>query len=157
MTSLGPVPFTVLILLAAWAVGTAAGQWRLRGAPAPKPAIGGALFDVALVGLVVARLAFIVAWWPLYAADPWAMLRPGDGGYLPIVGVMAALAFAGWRAWRAPELRRPLVAGLGSAALAGTDWDDRLAFAGEATSTDHPSTVHGAWLSGLAAADALVG
>lgn len=118
MTSLGPVPFTLLILLAAWAVGTAAGRWGLRDAPAPKPAIGGALFDVALVGLVVARLAFILAWWPLYAADPWAMLRPGDGGYLPIVGVMAALAFAGWRAWRAPELRRPLVAGLGSAALA---------------------------------------
>jgi thiol-disulfide isomerase/thioredoxin len=117
MTSLGPLPFTVLILLAAWAAGTAAGRWRLRGAPEPKPAIGGALFDVALVGLVVARLAFIVAWWPLYAADPWAMLRPGDGGYMPIAGVLAALAFAGGRAWRKPDLRRPLVAGLGAAAL----------------------------------------
>lgn len=41
------------------------------------------------------------------------------------------------------------------AALAGADWDDRLIFAGEATSTDHPSTVHGAWLSGLDAAAAL--
>ena len=42
-------------------------------------------------------------------------------------------------------------------ALAGLDWDRRLAFAGEAAAPDHPSTVHGAWLSGLAAADALVG
>lgn len=40
-------------------------------------------------------------------------------------------------------------------ALAGTDWDGRLAFAGEATSADHAATVHGAWLSGLAAARAL--
>ena len=40
-------------------------------------------------------------------------------------------------------------------ALAGLDWDGRLAFAGEAASPDHPSTVHGAWLSGLAAAQAL--
>ncbi|WP_241250571.1 flavin monoamine oxidase family protein [Paragemmobacter kunshanensis] len=42
-------------------------------------------------------------------------------------------------------------------ALAGLDWDGRLAFAGEAASPDHPSTVHGAWLSGLAAAQALAG
>jgi monoamine oxidase len=42
-------------------------------------------------------------------------------------------------------------------ALAGLDWDGRLAFAGEAASPDHPSTVHGAWLSGLAAAEALIG
>lgn len=117
MTSLGPLPFTVLILVAAWGVGTVAGRWRARGMPDPKPAVGGALFDVALVGLVVARLAFIVAWWPLYAADPWAVLRPGDGGYLPIAGVLAALAFVGWRAWRMPDLRRPLLVGLAVAAL----------------------------------------
>lgn len=40
-------------------------------------------------------------------------------------------------------------------ALAGLDWDGRLAFAGEAASPDHPATVHGAWLSGLTAAIAL--
>jgi len=43
------------------------------------------------------------------------------------------------------------------AALAGVDWDGRITFAGEATSQDHPSTVHGAWLSGLRAADDLLG
>ncbi|WP_334132049.1 TlpA disulfide reductase family protein [Silanimonas lenta] len=118
MTSLGPLPFTILILLAAWGAGTVAGRWMLRGQPEPRPAVGGALFDTALVGLVAARLAFIVAWWPQYASDPWAMLRPGDGGYVPMAGVLAALAFAGWRAWRRPELRRPLTAGLGTAALA---------------------------------------
>lgn len=37
--------------------------------------------------------------------------------------------------------------------LAGADWDGRLFFAGEAGSVRHPSTVHGAWLSGLAAAE----
>jgi monoamine oxidase len=43
------------------------------------------------------------------------------------------------------------------AALGGTDWDGRLVFAGEATSVDHPSTVHGAWLSGLDAAQDILG
>lgn len=38
------------------------------------------------------------------------------------------------------------------AALAGAEWEGRLVFAGEATSPDHAATVHGAWLSGRAAA-----
>lgn len=41
------------------------------------------------------------------------------------------------------------------AALAGTDWDGRIAFAGEAASPDYPSTVHGAYLSGQQGAKAL--
>lgn len=41
------------------------------------------------------------------------------------------------------------------AALAGADWDGLLHFAGEAAA-DHPATVHGAWLSGLRAARALL-
>jgi monoamine oxidase len=42
-------------------------------------------------------------------------------------------------------------------ALFGADWDDRLFFAGEATSRDVPATVHGALLTGRAAARALLG
>jgi monoamine oxidase len=65
--------------------------------------------------------------------------------------------------WRADPLARGAYSyhavGTGvatRAALAGLDWDGQLAMAGEATSTDHPSTVHGAWMSGLAAAQALL-
>lgn len=55
-----------------------------------------------------------------------------------------ALGAYSYHAVGAPETAR--------ADLAGTDWDGRLAFAGEACSKDHPSTVHGAWMSGLDAA-----
>ena len=41
-------------------------------------------------------------------------------------------------------------------ALFGADWDDRLFFAGEATSADQPSTVHGALITGRGAASALL-
>jgi monoamine oxidase len=41
-------------------------------------------------------------------------------------------------------------------ALAGADWDGALVFAGEAASPDHPATVHGAYLSGQAAARAVL-
>ena len=39
-------------------------------------------------------------------------------------------------------------------ALFGADWDGRLHFAGEATSRDHPATVHGALITGRKAAKA---
>ncbi|WP_254216522.1 FAD-dependent oxidoreductase [Tabrizicola sp. TH137] len=41
-------------------------------------------------------------------------------------------------------------------ALFGADWDGRLFFAGEATSADQPATVHGALITGRAAAAALI-
>jgi monoamine oxidase len=41
-------------------------------------------------------------------------------------------------------------------ALFGADWEGRLSFAGEATSADQPSTVHGALMTGRAAATALL-
>ncbi len=40
--------------------------------------------------------------------------------------------------------------------LFGGDWDNRLFFAGEATSRDYPATVHGALLTGQAAARAFL-
>lgn len=42
-------------------------------------------------------------------------------------------------------------------ALFGSDWGGRLIFAGEATSADHPSTAHGALMTGRAAASILLG
>jgi monoamine oxidase len=41
-------------------------------------------------------------------------------------------------------------------ALSGADWEGRLHFAGEATSRDHPSTVHGALMTGREAAQAIL-
>lgn len=41
-------------------------------------------------------------------------------------------------------------------ALFGSDWAGRLHFAGEATSHDHPGTVHGALMTGMAAAAAVL-
>jgi len=65
--------------------------------------------------------------------------------------------------WRADPLARgsysfhALGAGKDARAdLAGSDWDGRIAFAGEAASKHYPSTVHGAWLSGLDGAKALL-
>lgn len=124
MVSLGPVPMTLVILLLALGVAALVARRLARRPGAPPLAAGGALVDMLLVGLVVGRLVFVVQWWPQYAADPWSLLRIGDGGYAIWAAVPAALVFGAWRMRRTPALRRPLLWGTGAgvatwAALAG--------------------------------------
>jgi len=126
MLSLGPLSVSVLILLMAlaaacgmaWIVGRAwlGTQWRqlLSG-----------LADLLLVGWLCARLGFVLRWWPQYASDPGSILMIHDGGYLPLAGVLGALAFGAWRTRGQPAYRRALglsaVTGLAAwIVLAGT-------------------------------------
>ena len=84
---------------------------------APKRA--GALFtDALLVGLLAARLGYVLRWWPEYAVAPWSILAIGDGGFLWWIGLPAALAFAGWRSAGQPQLRTPVSAGIAAGMLA---------------------------------------
>lgn len=126
MLSFGPFPLAAGFLLLA-AIAAVLGTHRAtRGQDTPvrRKALQ-LLLDMPLVGVVAARLAFVLVWWRDYLADPWALLRLGDGGYLPWVGVLAAAAYAAWRSWRMRELRRPVLVGtvagvLSWAALAGS-------------------------------------
>lgn len=111
MTSLGPVPMPVALLAAGLAVAAVIARLLARALPGPRWATAGTLTDMLIVGLIAGRLAFVLAWWPQYAADPWAIVRPGDGGYLLSVAIPAGLAFGVWRVRRRPELRRPVVWG----------------------------------------------
>lgn len=125
MVSLGPIPLPLVLLVAALLVAVAVGRWAAPAhGDAPRLPVAGVFLDMLMVGLLAGRLVFVLQWWPLYAADPWSVLRPGDGGYSVWAGVLAGLAFGAWRARRTPALRRPLVwgaaAGLASwAVLAG--------------------------------------
>lgn len=125
MVSLGPIPLPLVLLVAALLVAVAVGRWAAPAhGDAPRLPVAGVFLDMLMVGLLAGRLVFVLQWWPLYAADPWSVLRPGDGGYSVWAGALAGLAFGAWRARRTPALRRPLVwgaaAGLASwAVLAG--------------------------------------
>ena len=72
------------------------------------------LFNLLLTGLVAARLAFVARYWAEYRDDPWQIIDIRDGGFLAWPGVLVALLAAAFRAWRSPDLRRPLGLGLGS-------------------------------------------
>lgn len=86
-------------------------------AAAPRPDFGRLLWPAALVGVVVARLAFVVLEFDLYRAAPAALLDVRDGGYVPWLGWLALLGVLAWSGWRTPALRRPLGAGVLAAGL----------------------------------------
>lgn len=111
MLSLGPIPMAAVFLVVAvaiasfvaWVTARMSGQKALR--------LFGTFFDMLVVSLVAARLAFVLQHLPFYRADPWSIIRPGDGGYALWAGLLAGVAFGVWQARRHEALRWPLAAG----------------------------------------------
>lgn len=124
MISVGPLPMTLMVLLVALAIAIAVGWQVARRAPAQPPVkVMPTILDMLFVGVVAARLGFVLQWLPQYLADPWSIIRIGDGGFSTWVGLLAGGTFGAWRARKARPLRRPLafgvVAGLASWAVLG--------------------------------------
>lgn len=114
--ALGPFAFAfgTVVIAAALLVAAAAGRIATRG---KGPTIAGVLGDMAIAGVVAARIVFVALWFELYRADPWSIVDIRDGGFHTWAGIAAALAVAGWHAWRRVELRKPLAAGIGAGAV----------------------------------------
>ena len=120
MGSIGPFSLKVALLgmalVLAWAV--AHGLAR-RKAPALRPTAGNLLFDAGFWGFVVARLAYVVWWWPEYRAAPLSMLAIGDGGFVAWIGVPVAVILVLRRTRGALRpLRRPVLAGIAAGLVA---------------------------------------
>lgn len=116
MLSLGPVPLPVVLAFASllasllvarlWPSRTGGAGWR------PGVAL---LLDMFLLGLLGARLLFVLRNAPAYLAEPWAVLRIGDGGFDTLGFFVFAAAWAAWKLRAVPTLRPAVLA----AALAG--------------------------------------
>lgn len=124
MVSLGPLPMSSVVLMVALAIAFAVGWQVARKAPDQPPTeVVPTVLNMLVVGLVAARLGFVVQWLPQYLGDPWSIVRIGDGGLSVRAGVIAALAFGYWQARKTKPLRRPLtlavIAGLASWAFLG--------------------------------------
>jgi thiol-disulfide isomerase/thioredoxin len=94
-----------LLLISALALATFIG-WRVarRGGENPESV----LFGLFLLGLLAARIGFVVAYWNHYRDDPWQIVDLRDGGFLAWPGIVALLVGALLWARRRPGLRRPL-------------------------------------------------
>jgi thiol-disulfide isomerase/thioredoxin len=112
---IGPLVLPVSLLFMFLAIAAAAfiGKWASRGV---RVDVEPTLFGTLVVGVVVARLAFVLQFSTSYQTSPLAVLDIRDGGWRPLAGFAAAWLFAiGWQLKR-PVLRKPLLA----AVFAGT-------------------------------------
>ena len=96
--AVGPVLLstTVLLLaaslaLAIWLSGRLAARLRLDAAAARRLAEGS-----AVAGILGARAGFVLLLWEAYADAPWTALYLWQPGYLPVAGLVLALAYALW-------------------------------------------------------------
>mgnify|MGYP000182661606 CR=1 FL=1 len=104
-----------IFLLTSLLIATAVGHWVGRR---DQVRIGGLLVDMLVIGLVAARIAFVVSWFELYRAAPLSTIDIRDGGFAPLAGIGAALGYGAFRAYRHKALRNPLVAGVLAGAFA---------------------------------------
>ena len=100
-----------LLLILALALATLVG-WRVakRGGENPESV----LFSLFLLGLLAARIGFVIGYWRYFENDPLQMFDLRDGGFLMWPGLLAVVVGAVVWSWRRTGLRRPLGWGLGS-------------------------------------------
>jgi thiol-disulfide isomerase/thioredoxin len=106
---IGPLslPYSVLLTMVAIALG---GFVANRLARAAGIEVEPTLTYMLLVGLVAARLAFVLQWREQYFNQPLSILNIRDGGWEPAAGVVVALLFGLQRARRQAGLRKPVLA-----------------------------------------------
>jgi thiol-disulfide isomerase/thioredoxin len=100
-----------LLLISALALATFVG-WRVakRGGENPESV----LFGLFLLGLLAARVGFVIAYWAHYHGDPWQIIDLRDGGFLVWPGVIVLLLATVLWGWRRVGLRKPLGYGVGT-------------------------------------------
>lgn len=113
---IGPLvlPVSLLFMLVAVAAAASIGKWAGRRAGVDVEPI---LFQTLVVGVVVARLAFVLQFSTTYLASPLAVLDIRDGGWRPLAGFAAAWLFALVRQFKKPVLRKPLLASVLAASV----------------------------------------
>ena len=109
---LGPIALPlapVLLLIAIRGSSWLASRLARQGADkVPGEQAGRTVTHAGLLGLVAARLAYLVWHADAYLASPWAAFDLRDGGWSASAGLVAGVAWLAWRGLVTPWLRRPL-------------------------------------------------
>ena len=113
--SLGPLALPVaplILLLSAWVAASVAGR---QVGKEDRARAENTLWGALLLGLLAARIGYVLPYSAIYLATPWTLFDLRDGGWLSPAGLIAGAAWLAWRAWQWPAARRAL----GLAALTG--------------------------------------
>ena len=117
MISVGPFPLMALIVLLAAAVAVLVARALLKNIEGAQKTVASVMLDALLLGVLAARLGYVLQFFSVYRADPLSIIRLGDGGFSLLAGVLAMLGYGVWRTRKTPGLRRPLLWGLGAGLL----------------------------------------
>lgn len=111
--TLGPFALAInhLLLLIALALATLAGWLAGRRQRVNPERV---LFGLFMLGLVIARLAFVIAYWGQYQRHPLGIIDIRDGGFMVWPGVTAVLIGTLLHGWKRPALRASLGVGVAS-------------------------------------------
>ena len=103
---LGPLllPFTVLLVFASAGSAFALGRWLSRS----SAEVDRTLWHALLVGVVLARLAFVYEFQSQYLSKPLTIIDIRDGGWNSTAGLIGAWMFALYRERKTPSIRKPL-------------------------------------------------
>lgn len=109
--NLGPlaIPMDLALLYAAFFIAWLSG-WLIGRKRGSNPEA--ALFNMLLIGALVARVAFVLQYFEQYSSNLWQIIDIRDGGFLLLPGVIAALLTGIYKAWRQTPLRAPLAIGV---------------------------------------------
>lgn len=111
------VSLLLSLMLAGWLVARFAARLELDSSWS-----GNVAEQSVWLGLLGARLAFVITNWSAYSGVPWTILYVWQGGFMPIVGLLTGASYALWRLRQraVPERTRylrALLGGFGVAAL----------------------------------------
>lgn len=119
--ALGPLllPGWVWSVLLALGVASAVWTWQTRRLPADPAPMAEPVFPVAGLGLLGARVGFVLLYLDAYLEAPWSLLDLRDGGWHWPSGLAAILLGVAVLVWRRPDRRPALLWTAGSAGLVG--------------------------------------
>lgn len=109
--NLGPLAISVgqALMILAFVVALIVGKLAARRRDL---VIGDRLFNLALLAVVAARIAFVAHYFSSYGFDPLAWIDIRDGGFEVVAGLLVMVLYASYLTTRKPALRGPLGAAL---------------------------------------------
>lgn len=109
--SLGPFPAASLIFIVSATLALVIAWLLGRGKSA---AAADAVFRIIAIGLISARVLFVIIYYDNYLSAPWQIVNIRDGGFNLWAGLSVAILWAIFEWRRQPAARLAICAGLGS-------------------------------------------
>lgn len=117
--SAGPFSFPVVAVVVSVLIAWVVARYAMGHIAAPeRQRAASQVLDAVTVGVLAARLGYVLRWWPEYFAAPLSIVTIADGGFDWWLGIPVGLLFAWWRARRNVPVLRAALTGMAAGLVA---------------------------------------